>query len=227
MKFCLSVATILATTGAAHASTSAYSFEGGRSLVSATGSVNLVQGWEFTVNEDVFATALGYFDAGNVTASGPPDGLFLSKDVGLFDSSGTLIAQGVVPAGTDGTLVDGWRYVTIDDTLLTAGESYTVASFTPEGEFTSQTFDARPSFINNWIFSLTDVRPPEIFFDGTVNFVQSRFEIFSPGLEFPTRTSDNFGRLAGANFLFKPVPTPGAAGLAVVAAPMTLRRRRR
>ena len=204
----------------------AFEFEGGRALIAGTGAINLVRGWEFTVDElDILVTGLGHFDAGNDRASNPPDGLLLPKDMAIYDSNGDIVVQATVPAGTAGTLVDNWRYATFDAVTLSAGQSYTVVSFATEGELVDGTYDAVPLLDNNWFFP-DAFRRPVIEFENGITFVQSRFELFVPGLEFPTRTSDNIARLGTANFLFAQVPTPGAATLFAISALAATKRRR-
>lgn len=61
-------------------------------------------GWIFTLSSSVTVTGLGYFDANS-------DGLSDAYPVGIFDTSGNLLTSATVPAGTGGTLLDGFRFV--------------------------------------------------------------------------------------------------------------------
>lgn len=63
-------------------------------------------------------TALGYEDQGR-------DGLNLDHQVGIWDSTGAMVASVTVPAGTGGTLDGAWRYVSLTPpVVLAAGASY-------------------------------------------------------------------------------------------------------
>lgn len=76
-------------------------------------------GYAFTTSSTVDVVALGVYDAGG-------DGLTESHPVGLWDVTGTLLGSTTVPAG-GGTLVDGFRFVSISDLRLDPG-SYVVAA---------------------------------------------------------------------------------------------------
>ena len=72
-------------------------------------------------------TSLGYYDF-------QANGLAEAHPVGIFSSTGTLLASATVPAGTAGTLLESFRYVPISALTLPAG-TYTI------GGFTSSTLD--------------------------------------------------------------------------------------
>lgn len=82
-------------------------------------------GQEFTVGaSDLLVTALGYEDTG-------ADGLAGAHDVGIWNSSGTLIASVIVPAGTGTTKIEAWRYQSLVSAVtLTAGETYRIGGGT-------------------------------------------------------------------------------------------------
>ena len=80
-------------------------------------------GWSFSVGaQDQVVDALGIYDAGL-------DGLADAHAVGLWTSSGVLLAQATVPSGTAGTLVGSYRYTAIAPLTLTAGQTYVVGTY--------------------------------------------------------------------------------------------------
>jgi Domain of unknown function (DUF4082) len=73
----------------------------------------------FTPTENITVTSLGFFDI-NGSLTDP-------HNVGIFNSSGTPLADTTVPPGTGGTLVGDFSYVSITPLNLTAGDTYTLA----------------------------------------------------------------------------------------------------
>jgi hypothetical protein len=86
-----------------------------------TSSGAFVIGWQFTTNVAVTVSSLGNFDNNN-------DGLVESHTVGIYNSVGTLLVSAIVPAGTAGTLISGFRYTSISPFVLASGQSYTIAA---------------------------------------------------------------------------------------------------
>lgn len=75
----------------------------------------------FTANENMTVTAVGFYDYTH-------SGLLDSHDVGIFNSSGTLLEDASVPSGTAGTLIGDFRYANLGTPLnLSAGDTYTLA----------------------------------------------------------------------------------------------------
>jgi hypothetical protein len=109
-----SVAAATLVASGTHASAPAISF----SSVSATAvQTDLSLGNSFVANTAVTVTALGYY---NLTGTG-----FLTPhEVGIFDSTGTLIADAVLPAGNSDPLIGGYRYQAITPVTLQAGQTY-------------------------------------------------------------------------------------------------------
>jgi hypothetical protein len=77
-------------------------------------------GWSFTVNSTVTVYDLGVFDSGG-------EALLESHDVGIWNSSGTLLASTTVASGTTDPLFDGFRYAGITPIVLTPG-TYTIGA---------------------------------------------------------------------------------------------------
>jgi hypothetical protein len=81
-------------------------------------------GWAFTVTSPILLTDLGVFDFPDRF----PAGLAESHLVTIWTSTGVQVAQGTVPSGTSGTLVDRFRYISIAPVSLPAG-NYTIGAF--------------------------------------------------------------------------------------------------
>lgn len=173
-------------------------------------------GYQFTLSHDIVLTSLGVWDH-------DADGLSDQHQVGIWDSTHTLISQTTVPSGTSGTLVQnstlgGFRFVNVAPTTLTAGtyvigaEWFGVGSPDPDDTIFSP-------------FSNSFSTAPQVTL-GTRLFTDFQ------GFVEPTNTIGGNG--FGPNFQFdavSSVPEPssaalfglGALGMAVVGA----RRRRR
>ena len=87
-------------------------------------------GFEFSVSSGQMLTALGAYDSG-------ADGLAGAADVGLWDTSGNLLASAVVPAGTGGTLDGLFRFTSIAPFALVGGTHYVVGAFEPSDNASS------------------------------------------------------------------------------------------
>jgi hypothetical protein len=77
-------------------------------------------GFAFTVNAPVTVSALGYFDFLS-------DGFATPHDVGIYDSSGTLLTQALLSPGTVNQLIGNFRYMDIAPISLAPG-TYTMAA---------------------------------------------------------------------------------------------------
>lgn len=96
---------------------------GGTQLGQSCGSGGNTAGWKFTVGPtDLEATALGEYDAGG-------DGLGMSVEVGVWDSSGTLLGMVTVPSGTMPPLIGSFRYQALSTSfVLQSLQTYTIGS---------------------------------------------------------------------------------------------------
>jgi hypothetical protein len=88
-------------------------------------TVNTTLGYSFTALDDLLATDLGLFDLDQGT-NAVGNGLTETHTVGLWKADGTLLSSAVVPAGTAGTLVGGFRYTPIAPVLLESGATFVV-----------------------------------------------------------------------------------------------------
>ena len=88
---------------------------------------------------DLLVTSLGFYDGPNSSEANAAktfgDGLLEDHQVGIYDSSGTLVvptATITIPAGTSAALVGEFRYLTLSEPItLLAGQSYTIAGQIP------------------------------------------------------------------------------------------------
>jgi hypothetical protein len=172
------------------------------SIFSNTGNFTL--GWSFLVNSDISVTALGAFDANE-------DGFNVAHDVGLWNSSGVLLASGTVPSGTGGTLDSSYRFVPITPIGLTSGSTYYVGAV----YFSSDS--------DGWLQDPTTlITAPEISYD-------SRRYTSGAILAFPTDAGSGSTGYFGGNFQFdtQAVPEPSTFGLLALGGAILAVRRRR
>lgn len=180
---------LLATS--AQASTVAYDF----ASAPTTTDQHLSLGFWFTPNVSVSVSSLGYFDAGQ-------DGFQTPHEVGIFDSSGALVASTLLSDGVADTLVGNFRYRAIAPVTLFAGQSYTLAA-TTGGPLDPWAYGAPGSSITGFS-AHTDISiapgAGRYFYQGDDN------------LRLPT---NGFGYTiyAGPNFQMTAVPIPAAVFL--------------
>ena len=149
-------------------------------------------GWSFVPNTSILVTQLGHLDDGL-------DGLGSAHEVGIFNSSNTLLTSAVVPSGIVAPLIGNFRFVNTSPVLLNAGETYTVAGFY------SDTAD-------NIIYS----QPANLTVAPEITLGIGRFQTSSPSFVAPD-TSDSFGQIyVGANFRTGMVVVPETETLALL-----------
>lgn len=144
-------------------------------------------GWEFTVSTTIQVNELAFYDDGE-------NGLADSHEIGIWNSSGTLVASGTVLAGTASPLVDQFREVAVSATLG-AGDYFIGALFVDGND---------PVWFPG--SSLTDFSSaPGITYDGAT---------FAGGgsLADPT-TADSSPGFFGADFSFSSTPEPSSVAL--------------
>ena len=78
-------------------------------------------GWGFSLSAPLLVTQLGFWDENG-------NGLGQSHLVTIWSSTGTQSAQATIPVGTSGTLVDGFRYLTLTTPILLAAGNYTIGA---------------------------------------------------------------------------------------------------
>ena len=136
-------------------------------------------GWEFSTNTTINVTALGFYDA---TLTGGSVGLGNCSgcgEVGIYDSTGTLLVSGLV--NTSGTQVGDFFYVSVPTTLLGlgAGQNYYVEAETGNADYT-------------WNPTGFGVGP-------NINYMNGA-SIFSSTLAFPSVLDTSVTGYFGANF---------------------------
>ena len=162
------------------ADTIALSFTGGAPWGNNNGPI---VGWAFTLSSQVSVTQLGLFDFDG-------NGFDTSHIVAIWTSTGTLLVQVTIPSGTSGTLINGFRYVSIAPLLLPPGD-YTIGGYYPFSATATETY---ATFAN----SITTA--------SGVTYVGSRSEFF-PYAVFGFPSGDIFSSdnaYFGPNFQFTP-----------------------
>jgi hypothetical protein len=154
-------------------------------------------GWTFQANSDVVVTQLGLWDYFS-------NGLFHSHPVGLWSSSQQLLASATVPAGTDGTLVNDFRYAPITPLTLSAGQSYYLGALYTPTEM-------------DW-FYLGELDGPRNIFNLDPAFSSPvSASIKGTSLTCPTPyPSPPQAAMLGPSFLFHAVPEPSTFALLAV-----------
>jgi hypothetical protein len=167
------------------------SFSGGDP---ATSSSDQLYGWIFTANTNLTVTSLGVYDYDGAS------GLSVSHDVGIYDqTTQTLLGSATVPAGTGGTLLDGWEYESVTSFTLDAGDNYVIVMTMPEQNSDFQ-----------YVLSASETTASEI------TYVNSAFDAGS-SLAFPNPAENGvFAQgLFGPNFTFSDsaaTPEPATYG---------------
>ena len=146
---------------------------------SGPGPVLRTHGWEFTVTEDLAIVGLGVFDLDD-------DGFYLSHEVGIWHSD-ELILSTTVPSGTEGFLIDQFRYVETDPFWLRAGETYIIGNTTVGDQFVG----------NNSLATITTL--------SSITYERTLYSPVGTGFALPTLIQDEFYSF-GPNFLVIPEP---------------------
>ncbi|HEY6769178.1 MAG TPA: PEP-CTERM sorting domain-containing protein [Candidatus Sulfotelmatobacter sp.] len=143
----------------------------------ATSGTDQLYGWIFTANSPITVTSLGVFDNGS-------DGLSVSHDVGIFDdTTRALLGSTTVPAGTGGTLIDGFRYESVSSFSLTQGDSYVIVMTMPEQNVDYQTIQAVSETTASQITYVNSA-----FGDGSTLAFPPTSGAFAPGMFGPNFT---------------------------------------
>ena len=144
-------------------------------------------GWIFTIGtSDLLVSGLGIWDDNG-------DGLVASHPVGIWDATGALVAQTVVPVGTQAPLVGQFRVQALSAPLpLPVGATFTIGAF----------------YDGDDVFSGSYATPPSV--SPAITAVVPRHN-FSPVLSLPDRPpAPGAGPTpyVGPTFEFTPVPEP-------------------
>lgn len=124
-------------------------------------------GWMFSTNTDIQVNALGYYNASLAGGdSSFANGTCNCGEVGIFDSTGNLLASTTVTAG--GSLEGLFNYGDIAPITLASGQTYVIAAETGSSDYAYYTggFTVNPN----------------------INFIQDEY-LSSSTLAFPTDSS--------------------------------------
>jgi len=181
-------------------------FSSGGSTAEQPQSFEGTRGWSFYngPNSPITITQLGVFDGGG-------DGLANSHQIGLWNTDGTLLVSATVPAGTIGTLVDNYRYVSIAPVTLPGGFGLTGGYIIAAQYSAADADDLRTP-------TPAGLAPGLALWSGSSGGVTDSIGWygFGVGLPFPnnrTAPPSEGGIGPGfweANFQFQPVPEPSA-----------------
>jgi hypothetical protein len=87
-------------------------------------------GYEFTPASAISVSALGFADLPSAKVPRVGDGLEQPQFVGLWSTSGVLLASATIPAGTAAPLIDGFRYSSLPGSIsLAAGRTYILSAY--------------------------------------------------------------------------------------------------
>jgi hypothetical protein len=161
-----------------------------------------VFGWRFTTQSDLRVTDVGIFDASNTHGIG--DGFAAPHTLAIWDVAApdAPLSISLIPAGTETTLMNGFRYVPLDaPTYLLQGHSYVIGATYQLDDNTVSDHNPAPG--------LVVTIAPYITFDG-YSFTNE------PGLVFPDQLDVGNYASFGPNFIYTPVPEPSTLTFALV-----------
>lgn len=163
----------------------AVSIAGGSTFVFS--NERFTMGYDFTLSTAASVSSLGVQDQGG-------DGLATSHPVGIWDSTGTLVASGTVPAGTAGLLKNGFRYVSITPVTL------------PPGSYRAGALFYNGNGNDSFLYNVSSVTPNPLITYGGTRGIQSNDQV----LHYPTLTGTDIGLSGsgafGPNFILAVVP---------------------
>lgn len=208
MKKLFFVATVCAVGGSVLAQDAAIQGFTGGSQFSSFDGTHMTVGWNFTLAEDQFVTALGFWEA---TGDTP---LAHSHQVGIWNAGGTLVTSTTVavddPIIGPNPAVGAFRYHNLDSPVLLAAGTYNLGA--------EIMVDA---VVDNYISSITGLS----MLSG-VTFNGARRNALGGGFSDPTTSPTTAIGRVGPNMLLTPVPEP-ATMLALAGGSAALLRRRR
>lgn len=161
-------------------------FTGGTASINSTGTYSY--GWAFNVNSAITIDTLGVFDY-------LQDGLAESHQVGIWNSSGTLLGSTTVGSGSAGTLDGRFRMIDVVDFTLNVGTGYIIGS-------------------TNWDVDRLMLSVDSITTDSSITYVASKWRNTSGNLLAPTNSGSSLAYF-GPNFSLasSTVPEPGSLAL--------------
>lgn len=194
-RLALTVPLVLALAGPVFGSTVAFQFDSAPTSTEPTKP--LVIGFQFSTNQNMTVSSLGYYDDGG-------DGFLNSHQIGIFNSVGTLVASATVSAGTGDALNGNFRYVDISPVLLPHSQTFTIAATAGNSN------DA-------WAYGTIGGTLVGLTVDPAINIASTagRFSYPADGALYYPTDSYIYSIYAGPDFQFDviPIPEPGTFGL--------------
>jgi hypothetical protein len=143
-------------------------------------------GYEFSPNSTVDVTALGFYNANLTGGAVGLSNCTGCGEVGLYDSSGTLLVSGLVTSA--GAQVGDFNYVSVPVTSLTAGQDYFLLGETGNADYTFDTtgLGIDPSIA--WISELETYNPALTFTTTGESNPYTGWGIYGPNIELTTST---------------------------------------
>lgn len=166
-------------------------------------------GWTFSVNSDIFVTALGVWD--------PTTGVcnHNSHSIGLWNENGTLLTSQIVSIDSPlytSALRATLRFESIAHVVLLAGQTYRIgAEYTP---------DRYLDFYANVLNAPLSTSPEIVFGSAAKSPTHA-------GLAFPSVLDFSTQGFFGPNFMFTPVPEPRTISFLLLGLALALFVRRR
>ena len=165
-------------------------------------SISRMLGWQFTVNNSVKVTELGWQDFGS-------NGLVFDHEVGIWNKgTQALLGSAVIPGGSGSPLTNFFRYVSAPSGItLDPGTTYVIAGF-DHGNGDPHVWDVLLSGFNDQVNGFSTDLSIQLGPAGTA------FGPIAAAFSFPTTAvGDTRRALMGPNFQFAPVPLPTAIWL--------------
>jgi len=167
-------------------------------------------GWDVRFNVPARITALGIYDAGYSPYEQPDPnnpkvgvgvpGITVDTTVGLWNATGNLLTQAVVPAGESAELIDRIRYVPISPVDVAAGDILTVGRFATGDWTLTRNFEAFP------ILAKADYYYTDCWFrmSSDITHVGGRWKV-SSSLTYPSilDTINPYNLVGSATFLYQ------------------------
>ena len=165
--------------------------------------INGTVGWTFQPTTEISVTALGAF-------ANLPSGV----EIGLWNSSGALLASDTITSAS--TAVGLSLYQSITPVMLQADQTYYIAAYNPGGAFQTVVLGEGLNPPDG-----TALMSPYIQLGNAADANNGTFQ-FPNVVDGPTDTA-----IIGANFEFQPVPEPATLALGGIGALFLLAARRR
>jgi len=143
-------------------------------------------GFEFSPNTALEVTALGFYNADLTGGAVGLSNCTGCGEVGLYDSSGALLASGLVTSA--GAQVGDFNYVNVPTTVLTAGQDYFLLAETGDADYTFDPIGLAISSDITWVSELETYSSGLAFTTTGEGNSYTGWGIYGPNVEFSTST---------------------------------------